>query len=150
MADDAARPSLSPADRAWFDALVDEVVEALPVPVAAMLADMAVVVIDEPDDAMLTDLGVPPDEWAAARLETCGLHTGVAETEWSVEHSGVLPSQIHLFRMGLSELVGGIEAARSEAEVELELREEIRVTLLHEIGHQAGLDEDDLDALGYG
>ena len=31
-----------------------------------------------------------------------------------------------------------------------ELREQIRVTLLHELGHHHGLDEDDLEALGYG
>lgn len=140
---------LSALDRAMFDALVDEVVAALPEPIAMLLEDMAVVVVDEPDEAMLRDLGVPPEEWAEARAELCGLHTGIADTELSVEHSAVLPSQIHLFRRGLFELVGGLEAVRADPEARAELLEEIRITLLHEIGHQAGLDEDDLDALGY-
>lgn len=141
---------LSASDRALFDSLVDEVVGQLPEPILALLEDMPVVVVDEPDAAMLRDLGVPPEEWEEAREELCGLHTGISDTDLSVEHSAVLPSQIHLFRRGLFELVGGVDEVRSDAEARDELVEEIRITLLHEIGHQAGLDEDDLDALGYG
>jgi predicted Zn-dependent protease with MMP-like domain len=50
------------------------------------------------------------------------------------------PSSIGLFQRNLERM------ARDEED----LREEIRVTLLHEVGHFLGLDEDDLAALGLG
>ena len=77
-----------------------------------------------------------------------GLHTGIARTERSVEHSGELPGQIHLFREGVLHMAGGWPSRVDEAFLAA-LDEEIRITLLHEIGHEMGLDEDDLEALGY-
>ena len=56
-----------------------------------------------------------------------------------------MPSDIHLFRDGILDLVGGWDVPDARQSLE----EEIRITLLHEIGHQFGLDEDDLDRLGY-
>ena len=50
---------------------------------------------------------------------------------------------IHLFRIGIMAEAGGEQATEED------LRREIRVTLLHEIGHHFGLDEDDLAELGY-
>jgi predicted Zn-dependent protease with MMP-like domain len=48
-----------------------------------------------------------------------------------------------LFRVGILEQAGGWEAGEDA------IVEEIRITLLHEIGHQFGLDEEDLRRLGY-
>jgi len=42
------------------------------------------------------------------------------------------------------------EASESQGDFHEHLLEQIRITLLHEIGHHFGLDEDDLEALGYG
>ena len=59
---------------------------------------------------------------------------------------------ITLFRRGIVDLAGGWEARTEEGCAvggEVAIREEIRITLLHEIGHHFGLDEDELDRLGY-
>jgi predicted Zn-dependent protease with MMP-like domain len=77
--------------------------------------------------------------------ELCGLHSGVMLTERSVEQSGDLPTQIHIFRDGIAAQAGGWPAGAPEEN----LRTEIRTTVLHEIGHHFGLEEDDLDDLGY-
>lgn len=131
--------------RGIFDALVERVISELPPAFAEFIEQTPVIVLDEPTRQMLDDLEA--DEGTRpAPDELCGLHTGVADTELSVEASGVLPSQIHLFRRGIVGLAGGW----ANDGVEERIAEEIMVTLLHEIGHQLGLDEDDLEELGYG
>ena len=84
--------------------------------------------------------------------------SGIPLTRRSVDHSGTLPDQIMLFRepiMRLSRVpsrsirrfgAGRENAKRSSRE---SLEYEIRVTLLHEMGHHFGLDEDELAELGY-
>lgn len=131
-------------DRARFDALMDDAIEALPPRIAALLEEVPVVVLDEPTPEMLRDLGFDPDDPEAAE-ELCGMHTGTALTERSIEHSGELPTTVHIFRRGIVALAGGWDQENAEEII----YEEIRTTLLHEIGHHFGLDEDDLAELGY-
>jgi hypothetical protein len=60
---------------------------------------------------------------------------------------------VHLFRAAIVQHAGGWgEGGSGEevAEAQQAVKEEIRITLLHEIGHVYGLDEDDLEELGYG
>jgi predicted Zn-dependent protease with MMP-like domain len=132
------------AQRERFDALVGDAIAALPARVRAMLDEVSVVVLDEPEPAMLKDLGVDLAEEPGALDEICGLHTGTMLTERGVEH-GDLPTVIHLFRRGIVALAGGWERPNADDEV----YEEVRVTLLHEIGHHFGLEEEDLEELGY-
>ncbi len=142
-------------ERAKFDSLVEDAIDALPARVRAMLEEVPIVVLDEPDEPMLRDLGVRPDD-AEALDEICGLHSGRMLTERSVEESGELPESIHLFRRGILSLSGGwIEIEERDEEGayvvggEDAIAEEIRITLLHEIGHHFGLSEEDLEELGY-
>ena len=127
--------------RQTFDRLVDEVIEHLPDGVRALVEEVPIIVLDRPTPAMARSLGMTEKE---AR-ELCGLHSGIAMTERSVEHSGILPTDIHLFREGIVDLAGGWEADDAENHI----YEEIRITVLHELGHHYGLDEDDLEDLGY-
>lgn len=137
------------SERARFDAILELVLEDLPEGVRAMTDEMPVIVEDRPDQKLLDELSKEAGETIAPD-ELCGLHTGVAFTEKSVTMSGELPSEIRLFREGILAEAGGWEQAGEDvAEVEDSIYEEIRITLLHEIGHQFGLDEDDLDRLGY-
>jgi predicted Zn-dependent protease with MMP-like domain len=69
-----------------------------------------------------------------------GLYQGVNLIDRSVEHSGVLPHRILIFQ----------EDHEIACDSPDELVEEIRTTVLHEIGHHFGMDEDDLDEVGYG
>jgi len=119
--------------------MVEGVLERLPVALRRLIDEVPVIVLDEPTREMLEDMGILPEEAG----ELCGLHTGVAFTERTVERSGEMPADIHIFRRGVVEEAGGWEDLEA-------VREEIEVTLLHEIGHHFGLDEDDLERLGYG
>ena len=127
--------------RAKFDRLLEEVIAALPDRIARLLDEVPVIVEDRPGDDILADLGMTREE----ADELCGLHTGEAFTERGVEGTGSMPSEIRLFREGIVAEAGGWENASADARV----REEVRITLLHEVGHQFGLSEDDLTGLGY-
>ena len=105
-----------------FDDVVRSALDALPPHIAAALRNVAVVVEDEnPED---------PDLY--------GLFEGVPLTEGGPA-PGELPNRIAIYRHPL-------EADFPDAD---ELREEIRITVLHELGHYFGLDEDRLSELGY-
>lgn len=129
-------------ERDRFDALLEEVLAGLPEPVLALLDEVPLIVLDEPTPEILRDLGVPREQWRSEAATLCGLHSGHSILEQSVEHSGELPVQIHVFRRGVLRAAGGWGDEDAVAE-------EIRITVLHEIGHQFGLEEDDLDQLGY-
>lgn len=126
-------------ERERFDALLEEVLEMLPEHIRRRLDDVPLIVDDRPSPAMLKSMGMGPDE------SLCGLHTGVPLTERSVEHSGVLPEDIRIFREGIVETAGGWDQEDADDWV----FDEIWVTVLHEIGHHFGLDEKDLEDLGY-
>jgi predicted Zn-dependent protease with MMP-like domain len=126
-----------------FDALLEQQLAALPDRVRAVLDEVPLHVMDEPDPVILKDLGVEPQDIAAATEELCGLHTGFMLTERPIELDAVLPNEIHLFRRGIALISGGWNADDET------VAEQIRITLLHEIGHHFGLEEDDLDELGY-
>jgi len=138
---------LTDTQRDLFDRLLEAEIDALPEHVRALLEEVPVIVEDEPSDALLTDLGMQPGD------DLYGLHSGTALTERSVEAPPDLPDQIMLFRGPLFRLAGpgpSLHPTRRKRTKEIEtLREQVRITLLHEIGHHFGLDEEDLDRLGY-
>ncbi|MFB0985107.1 MAG: metallopeptidase family protein [Phycisphaerales bacterium] len=145
--------SMSPEDRQQFDDLLDEIVAELPPRLMQLLDEKPVVVDDQPSPEMLVALGLPSE----SSDEICGLHSGPMMTERTVEPGEVDLPMIHLFREGIVACAGGWTPWRAAAPdgedlegggVDL-IREEIRITLLHELGHHFGLDEDDLDQLGY-
>lgn len=122
-----------------FDRLLEQVLDELPPHILDLLEEVPLVVDDRPAGRQLDQQG------QADPLDLLGLHEGIPLTERSVQDSGVLPERIHLFREGI------IDAAVDEAGrlSDRALRREIRITLLHEIGHHFGLDEDGLAELGY-
>jgi predicted Zn-dependent protease with MMP-like domain len=111
--------------------MVQRVVDTLPPNVQELLEGVAVVVQDEPDQSQLTDLEHREE------TELFGLYQGVPMIERSSGYS-VLPDRITIF-------AGPLSRAFSSR---LDLEEEIRITVLHELGHHLGFDEDGLDALG--
>ncbi|MFN0010773.1 MAG: metallopeptidase family protein [Phycisphaerales bacterium] len=139
---------MSPALQRRFDALLQDAINALPPAYARLLEEIPIVAEDRPSAALVAELkkdGVIPADAPPDDDELCGLHSGVAITEQSVESSGQLPPTIHVFREGIVSLAGGWDQDHADDEI----YEEVRITLLHEMGHHFGLDEDDLDALGY-
>lgn len=131
-------------DRERFDAVLERVIASLPVPIRDRFEEIPIIVLDEPTDEILRSLGLEPADDEDRELllgEICGMHTGVPLTERSLEDPPDLPG-IHIFRRGVLDLAGWFDSA-------FELEHQIRVTLLHELGHHFGLDEDDLEELGY-
>jgi predicted Zn-dependent protease with MMP-like domain len=105
-----------------FDDHVKAALDSLPPHLADALDHVAVVVEDEhPDD---------PDLY--------GLYEGIPLPERG-DMAGSLPDRITIFRLPLEE----------EFDEPGELEHEIRITVLHELGHYFGLDEDRLAELGY-
>jgi len=127
-----------------FDDILEAEIEALPDDAYELLDEVPVIVEDEAGAELVAELGMTADEG----LDLCGLHDGFAQTEATVDDTYQLPTQIMLFRGPIIRLAGyRVVAGREENRGEL--IEQIRITLLHEIGHQFGLDEDDLTELGY-
>lgn len=141
---------MTPALQDRFDGLLEDAIESLPEQFRAALEEIPVIVVDRPDAALVAELRragtLPPAGDEEGPADLLGLHSGIAITEQSVQHSGTLPPTIHVFREALVEFAGGWAQAHPDEEI----YEEIRVTLLHELGHHFGLDEGDLESLGYG
>lgn len=139
---------MSDAEREKFDTLLEHVIDELPQKIRDLMEEAPVIVDDRPSRKLLAEMGIDP-----AEDDLCGLHSGTPLTHRSVEHSHDLPETIHLFRQGIIDEAGGWEPWVDDDGTPLggkdRVLEEIRVTLLHEIGHHFGLDEDDLTELGY-
>jgi len=123
---------MTASERRRFDELLEAVLATLPPRLHALLDEAPLIVEDHPSPALCAELGIGPDD------VLCGLHSGTPLTERSVE-TDEFPETIHLFREGILDHADGWDR----------VREEIRITVLHEIGHHFGLDEDDLAELGY-
>ena len=74
----------------------------------------------------------------------CGLHIGTPMIHASVMQPDLLPPQVILFRFALLDLLQPTDTDPIQ-----NLKQEIAITLLHELGHHFGLSEEDLDRLGY-
>lgn len=133
-------------ERQRFDRLLDEVVAALPPALHDLFDEKPLIIDDAPDEHLRREMGIDDE------TELLGLHTGTPLTERSVEGEPGL-EMIHLFREGIVEHAGGwdrwVDDEGNEWGGEAAIRDEIRITLLHEIGHHFGMDEDDLAQLGY-
>lgn len=126
-------------ERRLFDTLLDEVLASLPTHLHELLEEVPLIVEDYPSPEVC-------DEFKLEYIDDlCGLHDGVPLTQRSVDISGGLPESIHLFREGILSMATDDDGCLDEDE----LQKQIRITLLHEIGHHFGLDEEDLKKLGY-
>jgi predicted Zn-dependent protease with MMP-like domain len=131
---------LNPQLRDYFDSHLEQVLAGLPQRVHDLLAEVPLHVEDYPPDDILDQLGV------ARREYLCGLYTGVPIGERSVLQSSRLPDVVTIYRQGILGTATGPHGRIHEGE----LRRQIRITVLHELGHHHGLDEDELRDLGYG
>jgi predicted Zn-dependent protease with MMP-like domain len=127
--------SLSRASRRdeAFERLVDRALATIPPPFRESLREIAIVIDDEPSDDQLVDNGLDLDD------SLYGLYEGVPRTEWQADFA-VVPNRITLFRMPLEE----------DFPDPRELEDEVRRTVVHELAHHLGIDDDRLDELGAG
>jgi predicted Zn-dependent protease with MMP-like domain len=125
--------------RRYFDEQLEAVLPKLPQMVHDALNDIPMLVEDFPPARLLQEFDV--DE----RNELQGLYTGPNRFDSDGVGSADLPEAIYLFREGIMAL-----AIDEDGNVdEVELREQIRITIMHEVGHYYGMDEDDLQERGY-
>lgn len=131
---------MKPELRRLFDAQLEQVLPHLPQQVRDFMNDVPLVVEDYPSPEIMRRMRI------RHRSHLCGLYTGIPLIERSVEHSGVPSDVVHLYREGILAL-----ARKRDGTINLnKLREQIRITILHEYGHHHGMTERELRELGYG
>jgi len=124
-----------------FQELVDEAVASLPEEFASRLDNVDVVVRRRPSRETLRRMGL-------ARGRTLlGLYHGVPQTHRTTAYSLVMPDRIEIYREPI--LAMAREECGEGQELDDLVRQEVRRTVLHEIGHHFGLDEDDLRRAGH-
>jgi len=113
---------------------VSRVVDRLPRRFREELRNVEFVVEERPSPALLRAEGLDP------RRDTLyGIYQGVPLPERSALDPPLLPDKITIFAEPLLQDFPGPD----------ELRQEIRLTVLHEIAHYFGMEEDEIDELGY-
>ena len=114
-----------------FDELVQRALEGLPPDISGLLDNVAIVVDEWPDLSTPLVSGEPETLY--------GLYEGVPLTERGAGYYGVMPDKITIFR-------GPLERDYPPEQLE----EQIRITVVHEIAHHFGFDEERLEELGWG
>jgi predicted Zn-dependent protease with MMP-like domain len=107
-----------------FDELVSDALDLIPPELTDAMDNVVVLVADrhpEEDDLL-------------------GLYEGVALTERNTDYAGALPDAITIYR----------EALLDVCSAEDEVVEQVAITVIHEIAHHFGIDDDRLDELGWG
>lgn len=121
-------------DREKFRTMVAEALDEIPDEFQPYLANLEVVVEDEPSTELLRDLDLDP------RHDTLfGLYEGTPVTVRGDNEAGVLPDRIVLFYRPLVH----------ECRTPRALRREILDTVIHEIAHHFGLDDAAIEEEGY-
>jgi predicted Zn-dependent protease with MMP-like domain len=116
-----------------FGKLVDAAMAEIPPPLQRYLENVIVEVEATPSGEDLAEVDIDDP------TELLGLYHGTPLTERGLEFAGALPDRITIYQRNIERF------CRSRREIV----EEIRTTVLHEIGHHFGLDEDDLFDVGY-
>jgi predicted Zn-dependent protease with MMP-like domain len=104
-----------------FEDMVDAALASLPPGLARLMRNVAVVVEDGTD------------------LDLLGLYEGVPLTERMSDYSMVLPDKITIFRLAICD----------RCDTEDEVVHEVRTTVVHEVGHHFGIDDERLHDLGW-
>ena len=121
-------------DRDHFENLVHDALAGLPQKLRARIRNVQIMVEPGPTPEDLHLAGLEPGD------TLLGLYHGIPLPDRSEGYSFVAPDKISIYR----------EPIESICTNDDEVREQVRITVLHEIGHFFGLDEDRLRELGMG
>ena len=116
-----------------FDEIVKKAVLRIPEEIRGYLDNIVISVRKRPSRRMLREMGIEGDE------DLLGLFQGVPLTERSITSPPLFPDTIFLFQEPLEEMCRTTE----------ELEEQIEITVVHEVAHFIGMDEERLAELGY-
>lgn len=114
-----------------FDELVAGALGSIPEPFAGALDEVAIVIADEPSADQRRENEIRPEE------TLYGLYEGVPRTEWGADLTSI-PNRITLFRLPLEEDYADPD----------DLADEVWLTVIHELAHHLGIDDDRLHELG--
>jgi predicted Zn-dependent protease with MMP-like domain len=140
---DRVRSRVEQARRQQFERIVIRALDGLPPEVVAMLDNVEIIVEDEPTAEQLAlGQGYPePRANAGGNEETLfGLYEGVPLTRRGSDYHLVPPDRISIFR-------GPLERAFTSPQA---IAREVRITVMHELGHHLGFEENGLESLGLG
>ena len=139
---DRVRRRVEQARRQRFSRAVARTLDDLPAQVVSMLDNVEIIVEDEPTDDQLTSgrgYAGPAGRLGASDEQTLfGLYEGTPLIHRGSEYHLVLPDRITLFR-------GPLERACQSPQA---MAREVRITVLHELGHHLGLDKEQLALYG--
>jgi len=117
-----------------FDKIVEQAIARIPRPIRRHLDNIVIVVEARPSKALLKEMGLPPDE------PLLGLFEGDGLLEQSPTAPSLYPATITIFEEPLMQSCASIA----------ELTRQIEITVVHEVAHFFGIDEERLVELGYG
>jgi predicted Zn-dependent protease with MMP-like domain len=115
-----------------FEALVARALESIPARFRPYLDNVTVTVEDRPSRRVRAEMGLAEDE------TLYGLYTGTPLTERDADAPPLYPDRVTIYRAPLEEDFGDDEG---------EIVRQIRITVVHEIGHHFGLTDEDMEQL---
>src|SRR5262245_9621210 len=113
-------------DQKEFEKLISEAVRELPAEFREKLENVAIIIEDYPSEELADQMGLGPDD------TLFGLYEGVPLTERGYFDAPLHPDRIFIFQ-------GAIE---DECETPEEIKEELKTTLVHEVAHFFGMDDE--------
>ena len=117
-----------------FDRMVQRAIRRVPARIRAILDNMLITVRDRASAELLEEMDLPPDE------PLLGVYDGIPLPERSISDPPLYPDTIVLFQEAIESVCDSME----------EMEREIEITVVHEIAHFLGMDEEELIDLGYG
>jgi predicted Zn-dependent protease with MMP-like domain len=124
----------SPVDKNEIRKEIARVLDKLPRQFRKQLHNVEVVIEERPGEELFLDAGLDPEQDTLY-----GLYQGIPLPDRSSLYPPILPDKITIFSEPLLQDFPDPD----------ELREQIRITVLHEIAHYFGFDDDEIDKLGY-
>lgn len=116
-----------------FGVLVDRALDSIPPAFEQYMEGLAIDIEDQPDEQTLEEMGIEDP------YELLGLYRGVPLTDRSVEWTVRMPDSIVVYQRNIERV----------CRTRKEIIDQVRKTILHEVGHHFGMDEDELDEKGY-
>lgn len=117
--------------REYFRQLVEEAIDTIPETFAREIKNVAIVIEDQPSTGLLEEMEMEPGE-------LMGLYQGIPLTEREAAYGNQLPDRITLFKESIETFCEGDEER---------IVDEIGLTLIHELGHYFGMEEDEIMAI---
>jgi predicted Zn-dependent protease with MMP-like domain len=124
----------SPVDKDDLRKEVASVLDKLPRQFRKRLHNVEVVIEERPGEELFLEAGLDPEQDTLY-----GLYQGIPLPDRSSLYPPILPDKITIFS----------EPLLRDFPDPADLREQIRTTVLHEIAHYFGFDDDEIDKLGY-